>query len=50
MSVDQYQHKYYNSLKVQQSINEKLLTKQLEFSKVRNDVGVYMLNLSESFP
>ena len=29
MNFDQYQNKYYNSLKIQQSINEKLLEKQL---------------------
>lgn len=47
---DQYQNKYYNALKIQQATNEKLLQKQLEFSKIRNDVGVYMLNINEALP
>ena len=45
-SFDQYQNKYYNTLKVVQTIRENLLKNQIQFSDIRNQVGVYMLNLN----
>ena len=46
MGFDQYQNKYYNSLKVNQTVRESLLHNQIKFSDIRNQVGVYMLNLN----
>lgn len=50
LGFDQYQTKYYNALKVNQSIRESLLHNQIQFSGIRNQVGVYMLNLNEALP
>ena len=50
LGFDQYQNKYYNSLKINQTVRESLLRNQIQFSDVRNQVGVYMLNLNETLP
>lgn len=49
-STDVYQHKYYDLLKVNQSINQRYLDYQLQFSSVRNIVGVSMINLVDTLP
>lgn len=49
-NLDIYQGKYYNAMKVVQNANNKFLKNQIEFSEMRNQVGVYMLNLNEALP
>jgi hypothetical protein len=43
---DQYQNKYYNILKVNNEIRKSELRYLIQFSEIRNQVGVYMLNLA----
>ena len=46
MNIDVYQNKYYKTMKVIQNTNAKFLKNQIQFSQMRNQVGVYMLNLN----
>lgn len=47
---DQYQNKYYNILKVNNEVRKSELRHLIQFSEIRNQVGVYILNLNEALP
>lgn len=47
---DQYQSKYFNILKVNNDIRKNELKHLIQFSQIRNQVGVYILNLAEALP
>ena len=50
MNIDLYQNKYFSAMKIVQNTNSKFLKNQIQFSEMRNQVGVYMLNLHEALP
>jgi hypothetical protein len=50
VNLDFYQNKYYESMKIVQHTQNKFLKNQIQFSEMRNQVGVYMLNLHEALP
>lgn len=50
VNLDFYQNKYYESMKIFQHTQNKFLKNQIQFSEMRNQVGVYMLNLHEALP
>jgi len=45
VSGDVYQHRYFETLKTVQQLSEKYFELELQSSRIKNIVGVQMLNL-----